>query len=638
MDRPYYKVLYILLLLLSSIDRVIAADRGEKSKPELLGEELYAKNCAQCHSAVNSRAPQKSVLLYMSPDKIYKTLSEGPMRPMADHLSDAEQRRIAEYLSWGNRRVGEQAASRPPVRCDSDPLWFDYSKHPRASGWGITNTQNTRFIPNDVARLRASDVSKLKVKWAFAFPDTNTPRSQPAFAGGALYVGSQNGNLYALDAKSGCLRWEFAAKLEIRTAITISDWVGDRQVRNNKGPLLYFGDGSAHTYAVNAVTGKLVWKRKIDDHPTARLTGAPTLQQSEDGNRLYVPVSSVEAPMSGQTCCTFRGSVSALEADTGKLIWKSYTIPTEPVEQYKTVKGESVKGPAGAGVWTSPTLDIKRGLLYVGTGENSTLPVTNGGAVVAMDLRDGHIAWVVQPYPGEAYNPACHAADVSGYGRFCTPAFKGRFGIDVSSSPMLIRDKDGREILVAAQKPGDIYGLDPDNKGRLLWRRRVSSGDSNLGVMFGMAAEGSTIFASVMDLKKNPQKERYWGIEELGLYALDGFTGKSLWKAPVSEHCASDVPCRGYSAALTAIPGVLFAGAKDGFFRAFDSRTGKRLWEFDTTQEFIALNGDAAHGGDMDGPGAVIVDGMVYVNSGYITGNSGIKPGNVFLAFSVDGN
>jgi polyvinyl alcohol dehydrogenase (cytochrome) len=553
------------------------------------------------------------------------------MKLIAKDMSDMDKRKISEYLT--NRTFEDSSSIKPQIKCNNNSHWFDFNEPSLASGWGITNSRNTRFIPEEVSKLSAENVKNLQLKWVFSFPNTNTARSQPAFAGGAVFVGDENGDVYALDAKSGCVHWTFKAESDIRTAITIGG-LGDALSDKKNSPVVYFGDSSVNTYAINALTGKLIWKMKIEEHPSARITGSITLQHTSFGDRLYVPVSSLEEGMSvnpNYPCCTFRGSVTALDAESGRLIWKSYSIPIEPREYRKNKKGVAQYGPSGAGIWNSPTIDDRRNRLYVGTGENDSSPTKNGGAVLAIDLKDGTIAWVFQAYPDEAYNASCHDQERIS----CPEEFRGRYGLDVAASPILLRNKESRDVIVAAQKTGDIFGLDPDNNGTVLWRRRITSSEFNLGVLFGMAAEERTIFATVMDLKRNPQLGRYWGVEELGIYALDGFTGEPIWQAPVSGHCSSKIPCRGYSAAITAIPGVIFAGAKDGYFRAFDSVNGAMLWEFNTAQKFIALNGEVAQGGDIDGPGAVIVNGMVYVNSGYATGNSAIHPGNAFLAFAA---
>jgi len=496
----------------------------------------------------------------------------------------------------------------------------------------MTGSRNTRFIPRDIAALAPENIKNLKLKWAFSFSNTSGNRSQPAIAGGAVFVGDQNGYLYALDADNGCVHWQLKVDDYIRTAISISDWQKRGKTAGDH-PLLYFGDASVNAYAVDAVTGQLRWKAPLRDHPYGLMTGAPTLRQSSGGSRLYVPVSSFEEGLAANAdyrCCTFRGSVVALDAGSGEIIWRTYVIPTAPTEQSKNGKGVAQFGPSGGGVWNSPTIDEARQRLYVGTGENDSSPTENGGAVVAIDLADGKIAWVFQAYAKEAYNASCRGSGMNGDGSSCPEEFKGRYGLDVSSSPLLIRAEGGQEIIVAAQKPGDVFGLDPDRNGRVLWRRRIARGDYNQGVLFGMAAEGSSVFASVHNKwGTNFDKGPYWGEEELGVYAMDAFTGEPGWMAPVADQCHSG-RCQGYAAALTAIPGVVFAGAQDGWLRALDTSSGKVLWEFNTAQAFVAVNGEKAQGGEINGPGPVVVNGRVYLNSGY--GN-----GNAFLVFSVGG-
>lgn len=599
------------------------------------GEALFQANCASCHNGSNPRAPERITLYYMYPGRIYRAITDGPMRPMAQHLTEEERRQIVEYISV--RKFDATATARPQARCQARREWFDYAQHPLASGWGMTNNQNTRFIPGDVAALSATQVKSLKLKWSIALPDTDTARSQPAIAGGAVFVGGQDGNVFAFDARSGCLRWQFRteSRQDIRTAIVVSDWSHQESRATPRVPSLYFGDSLGVAYSLNAITGELRWKTGFES--TSRMTGSPVLHRADDGDRLYVPLATTQnesAAIPDLPCCTGRGAVAALDAGTGRVLWKSDTIPTQPTVTSTNAKGVPRYGPSGASVWNTPTIDAKRGLLYVGTGENNSSPAVNGGAVIAFDLRDGHIAWTYQNYAGEAYNQSCHHTGIEGTN--CPSQFKGRFGVDVSASPVLMQVENGKELLLIAQKPGDVFALDPDRNGAIVWRRKISRGDLNFTGVFGMAVAGSMVFTSVFDVHRNPLKGPYLGIEELGLYALNAATGEPVWVAPVTSHC-SQPACRGYSAALTVIPGVLFAGAKDGFLRAFESASGKLLWEFNTAQEFKALNGDTAHGGDIDGPGAVVAGGMVYVNSGYATGNAAQKPGNAFLAFSVDG-
>lgn len=610
------------------------AESQAEATPDKESEALFKQRCASCHESGTTQAPSRAALYFMYPGKIYRVLTTGVMQPMAAGLSDAQIRGLVELLTFRKLDAASMPEEREPLACKPESRWFDYNAHPGASGWGMVNPDNKRYIPKNVAGLSASDVSKLKLKWSFALPDTDTARAQPAVAGGAVYIGGQGGDVYALDAKSGCMRWHFKGNAHVRTAISISDWQKP-PAQGEQGPLIYYGDAKAMVYALDAVTGKQVWSHKAEDQIFARITGAPTLYTDKRGPRLYVPVSSIETAEPNYGCCVFRGSVSALDARNGKLIWKSYSIPTEPTAQGKNANGVVQYGPSGAGVWNSPTIDPKRNLLYIGTGENLSTPAEgHGGAVLAMDLDTGKIRWAMQPYGSEAYNSACHLPGADGSN--CPKEFKSRYGIDIAASPVLLRDAKQKDMLVAGQKTGDIYGIDPDN-GHILWRRRISSADFNWGVLFGMSAEGSTLFAGVVDVNKTADKEDYWGKEELGLYALNGFTGDPVWRAPLQQHCHRKPGCRGYSAALTTIPGVVFAGARDGYLRAFNTGNGKLLWEFDTNKTFTAVNGENARGGSMDGPGPVIVNGMLYVNSGYAAGSSAAQPGNAFLAFSVDG-
>ena len=624
-----------LFLFLFSCSVALALDGDGISSPS--GQMLYQQHCAACHNGAETRAPAKLALSFMMPEKIYQALSDGRMRDMARGLSDGERRQLAEYLS--GRKLGQQVSKRSKVECKNDKQWFDYKRSPLASGWGMTNTRNTRFIPKDVAKISLADVSRLKLKWAFSFPQAVSARSQPAVAGGAVFVGGEDGTLYALDAKSGCLHWTFQSSSQIRTAITISDW----DVNDNRAvPTLYFGDASLHTYAVNATTGALIWKTKIDTHPFATLTGSAVLHKHKDkkGTRLYVPVASWESSFSkdpNNACCTHRGSISALDADTGEVIWKTYVIPEKPTEHYKNARGVAQFGASGAGIWSSPTLDEARNRMYISTGENNTPPAINGGAVIALDLDNGHILWSYQDYPGDVFNAACFENVLGHYGVNCPKEYRARISGDGGASPILVRDQGGTDVIIMGQKSGDIYGFDPEAQ-RIVWRRAISRGDYNYGVVWGMAAEGHTVFANVHNqLHTDFMAGPYWGEEELGIYAMNAFTGKPVWRALVSDHCAVE-RCQGYAAAMTVIPDVLFAGAQDGYFRAFNTRTGKLLWEVNTAQPFKTLSGDSANGGSINGPGAVVADGMVYVNSGYALGAPGVTlPGNVFLAFSIDG-
>lgn len=583
------------------------------------GGPLYEAHCAACHSAAVSRAPHRSFLEMMSSDSLEMTLREGVMQQQAQALTNEERNLIVEYLV-GSR---PKAPDIEPVRCEGDALAFDFARPPFAYGWGV-DRENTRFVPAEVAKLEASQVPSLELKWAFAYPNASRIRSQPSFAGGTLMVGSQDGTVYSLDAETGCLRWTFKAGAEVRTGLTVSPW--DAGIEPKEPPAAYFADLVAWVYRIDAVSGEFAWKVKVDDHPNATVTGQPVLH----GDRLYVTVSSLEvvpAADPAYPCCSFRGSLVAMDARTGEILWKSHTISESPTQVGVNSKGTPILAPSGAPSWNSPTLDVDRKRLYAGTGENYSSPAQGSSdAIIAFDMEEGDIAWIRQATAGDAWNVACMPIIED---QANCPAENGP-DVDFGSPPILVRHSD-REVLVAGQKSGDVYGLSPDD-GRVLWHTKLGRGGNQGGVHFGMAAEQNTIFVPMADYDDDMLP-----IEEArpGLYALDALTGERLWASPADNVCGDRKDCDpGISAAITAIPGVVFAGHMDGRLRAYDSATGKVIWSFDTDREFDTLSGAPGRGGSFGGgTGPMVVDGTLYANSGY--GLYFHMPGNVLLAFSA---
>ena len=586
------------------------------------GKDVYEKTCAQCHSQAVLRAPHISFLQMLPSDMILRTMNEGVMQPMAAQLSPQERIHVAEYLAGPMDKTSQF----PIVMCAAGKSDFDYSQHPLASGWGI-NRGNTRFIDADLAQLTKGDVKNLKLKWGFAFPGMTRARSQASLAGGAVFIGSQDGTVYSLDAKTGCVRWTFRASAEVRTGITIGDWPGD--TRTEQAPLIYFADLIARTYAVNAITGELVWVEKVDDHPTATVTAQPVLYN----DTIYQPVSSLEEAAAvdpAYECCSFRGSIVALDARSGQLKWKRYTITEEPKEVGTTSKGTKILAPSGAAIWNTPAIDEERQLLYIGTGDNYSSPAqATSDSLIALTIDSGDVKWIRQVTQGDAWNVAClpfipeHAN---------CPEEEGP-DVDFAASPMHIIF-DNREILIGAQKSGDVYGIDPSST-EIVWHQKVGRGGIQGGINFGLAAEKNRIFVPVADFDDDvaPMKDA-----KPGLYALDAFTGETIWSNPADNICAERKDCDpGISAPVTAIPDVVFAGHMDAWLRAYDSATGKILWEYDTFQKIKTLSGEIAHGGSMSGgSGPIISGGRVYVTSGY--GIYFHMPGNVLLMFEAESN
>ena len=500
-----------------------------------------------------------------------------------------------------------------------------------ASGWGF-DPSNTRFINDDIAKLAVEDIPKLKLKWAFGYPGANKARSQPAITEDTLYVGSSDGTIYALDRDTGCTRWEFEADWEVRSAISVA------KIEGTTITAVFFGDFRANAYALNAKDGALLWQYRVHDHVAATITGAPKFHN----NKLYVPVSSFEVALPAvpvYPCCTFRGAVVALDALSGKELWRNFAGP-EPVKQGTNSVFVNRYGPSGAPIWNSPTIDEKRNVLYVGTGENYSSPASDASdAILAFDLDTGELKWKNQLLAGDAWNIAC----ILPIGVNCPEGEKG-VDLDIGASPILARVND-KDFILVGQKSGAVYALDPDNQGKTVWQEQVGRGGVLGGVHWGMALDSSAgdgqLYVPISDYDhhipglNSPDAQRVEA-RQPSLSALDVATGRILWKKMMQPICGNSDECDpALSAAVSAIPGAVFAGGLDGFLRAFDSQSGDVIWQVDTAIEVEGVNGVKGNGGAIDADGAVIVDGSVYINSGY--GLFGAKSGNLLLVYSVDG-
>ena len=604
-----------LLLLASSFASAAAASQEAAAD----GELVYRQNCARCHEGGVARLTPAETLRERSADEIYATLRFGLMQRQALTLSDAERSAVAEYLS-GDTLSGPPIDQIPAsAYCATGSAPADPLAGPSWNGWGA-DLANTRFQSAADAGLTAEEVPRLRLKWAFGFPGVNTAGSQATVVGGRIVIGSRAGLVYSLDAKSGCIDWIYEADGAVRTAIPVGPGP-------DGAPTAYFGDRTASIYAVDFITGELRWRTKIDDHLDATITGAPTLH---DG-RVFVGVASGEegtAIIPTYECCTFRGSVAALDAATGELVWRRYTITEEPQPTGRNPAGAQTWGPSGAGVWSAPTVDPERGVVYVATGDSYSHPASpNSDALMALDLETGEPRWVSQTTPGDAWTVACMSPTEEG--RANCPENAGD-DVDYGSSTILTALNDGTPILLAGQKSGVMYGLDPDT-GAILWETRISGGGILGGIEWGFAIdENDVVYASISDFFERPAGEAG------GVTALTIAEGEEVWHAPpVQDTCGSREGCHtAQPGAVTAIPGVVFSTSLDGHLRAHATDTGRIIWDADTVGDYRTVNGVAASGGSLNGPGVTVVDGMLYVVSGYA--GLGI-PGNVLLAFSVDG-
>jgi polyvinyl alcohol dehydrogenase (cytochrome) len=577
------------------------------------GATLFKARCASCHDPAIERAPSKIALARRFPDDIATALKTGVMQPMAADMSDEDIHAVATYL--GADGMTEQAGD--PPAC-ARAAKFSMSG-PGWNGWSI-DARNSRFQPDP--GLSSANVPRLKVKWSMTY--TGGRYGQPIVVGKRLFLTSSSGRIYSLDAKTGCMNWRFNADAGVRT----TPMVGQLKGGAPSGYLIFFGDFQRNVYALDAASGKLQWKMNVEKHPRSVLTGAPVLYQG----LLYVPLSSWEETAGGvgsYGCCTARGGLAALDAKDGRLVWKTYAIAQEPQPTVKNSAGTQMFGPAGAAVWSAPTIDAKRHLVYIGTGDTYTDVKENGSdAIIALDLASGTVKWRNQVTENDSFLMGCNRG-----GTVNCPTVVGP-DHDFGASPILFTTRRGKDIILAGQKSGVVFGMDPDDAGKTVWRNKVGNGGALGGIEWGMAADAKRLYVAVADLGMPPPKGK------AGLFALDPATGDQQWYTP-----APRVPCSyggrcliGQSAAPTVIPGLVLSTTIDGHLRAYTENEGKIVWDFDTAgQKYQTINGvKDQSGGSLDVAGPVVAGGMMYIISGYAGALGGV-PDNVLLAFSVDG-
>jgi polyvinyl alcohol dehydrogenase (cytochrome) len=581
------------------------------------GASLYKVWCAACHDHPRERIPSREIISRLPANDVLKALTTGSMQEQAKALNDADRRAVAAFLTGKEPSLAAAANTPSASQCSSPPSPIKLNDLDW-NGWG-RDVENTRYQPKP--DFKADDVPRLNVKWAFGFPGMFT-YGQPTILGDRLYVTSGNGTLFALNAQTGCTYWTFENGTSARTAVS----VGPMPAGSGASYAAYFGDDKAVVHAVDADTGKPIWQTKADDHPVARVTGSPTLYK----DKLYVPVSSIEE-VSGRNpkyeCCKFQGSVTVLDARTGKLLWKTHTLihPAAPFQ--KNSVGTQMYGPAGAAVWSAPTIDVKRKLVYVGTGNSYTeADQATANAILAIDIDTGALKWSNQVTPKDNFLVGCVQPGVGN-----CPAVVGP-DVDFGSSPALQTIPGGKQILLAGQKSGAVYGLDPDNQGKVLWQRKVGGGSALGGVEWGFAADLENVYVPIADAITPPAQARP------GITALKLATGEQVWQTPTPKPGCSwgkNGCFVAQSQAVTVIPGVVFSGAMDGHLRAYSTRDGSIVWDFDTGRAFETVNGVKASGGSLDAAGPTVANGILYVNAGY--GRIIGKGGNVLLAISVEG-
>jgi polyvinyl alcohol dehydrogenase (cytochrome) len=605
-------VIVILAILLSVGFAATAQPPQAPAAQQPNGSGIFDRSCASCHRAGEKEVPAPELLRALTPEAIVNALTIGKMSAQGAGLSAAERAAVAQFLT--GRAPAAATASSTSNQCTTPVPTTDPTRGPSWMGWG-NDGSNSRNAPQ--GGLTAADVPKLKLKWAYGFAGITTARVQPAMAGGKLFVASDNAELNAIDPKTGCVYWTFKADFGVRSALT----VGPYRNAGQTAYAVFFGDQRANAYAVDTITGRQIWKRKVDEYPSAAITGAPTVQ---DG-KVFVPIQGLQEEGSGgrgtTACCKFRGNLTALNADTGAILWKTYMVD-EPKLRGTGSRGQEAWGPAGGAIWSAPTVDMRRRLVYVSTGNayaDPVQPMTD--AIVAMDLDSGKVKWFYQATANDQWLGGCGARNGGNLG---CPEVQGP-DHDFSAAPLLATSGN-RQILVVPQKSGMAHALDPDT-GDVVWKYRFGQG-SGLGGVWGAAADGENVYFGVSDgQSQNPG----------GVRAAKLATGEQIWSVPgpTPRLCAGQQRCGGsQGGAVTLIPGAVIAGSHDGGLRAYSTTDGTVLWQFDTNKEFTTVNGVKATGASIDGSPLIVANGMIFVNSGY--GGIAARPGNVFLAFGLD--
>ena len=595
----------------SDPDGLQAIANERLARESLPGRVHYEQQCAACHDGNLKRAPHRDMIGLMTADAILRTLTDGIMQEEAAGLSETERLMVATYLSGA-----EADEALPQLGSCQSSAPFD-AKALANQNWGI-QAGNTRTIEAGDAGLDASQLDGLRQRWAVAFPGATRVRSQPTIAGGRVYVGSHSGTVYALEQDSGCVVWRSETAAEVRTGIALAEVDGEW--------MLFFGDVLGHVYGVRAEDGRQLWRVRADDHPNATITGSPSYH---DG-RLYVPVSALEVGLAidpTYECCTFRGSVVALNAIDGAVVWKTYTIAATPAVTGQNAVGTNIIGPSGAVVWNSPSIDPRSDQLFIGTGENMSSPATpTSDAMIAMDLDSGEINWVFQGTTGDVWNGACDTTTPEN-----CPVEKGP-DFDFGGATIIVDTDRHGPLVVAGQKSGFVHAVDLKT-GQVVWQTRVGRGGIQGGIHFGIAAAGQTLLVPISDMADG---RTYPDPDKPGMHALDANTGEMLWSQLHEDECDGRRSCHpGISQVPTVIGDTVIAGAMDGRVRAYDIKTGDVLWSLDTTEAFKTTFGSMTRGGSMGGAaGPVAGGGMLLLSSGYGLYNH--MPGNLLLALTLD--
>lgn len=623
---------------------LLGSDRGAIAAAEIPVDpaELYKTTCAVCHEHPETKAPPIETLRQMPFARILQALQIGIMQPQAAGITSEQRQQIAKWLAaaedarryqWLQTRA---CARETPVPVSGRENW----------GLGSHNTRNAGNVS-----ITAGNVDQLELLWSLALPAVTSMRSLPVVAGDTVFLGGQDGRLLALDRETGCVRWHLVTDIPIRTALSLE--------RTPDGVnTLFFADELGNVYAVDAGNGKLRWKVSAKTHPLSLISGAMAYHEG----KLFVPISSFEvaaAALSTHECCRAHGGVMALDAQTGAKLW-NYATTKDAEKTGLNRDGVQNWGPSGAVVWNRPTVDAKRGLLYFGTGENASSPPTGtSDAIIALDMKTGEQRWVFQALVNDVWNAACQTG-----GANCPkengPDFDfGAATILVEGGKLGTDGKPGGDLILAGQKSGEVFALDPDRNGAVVWRHHLTPGsikfNPNAGVHHGMATDGKRLIVPIAD---SEHKTTPGYVPKPAVHALAVEDGRILWSHPFSRGCEvdpADMPAMGIaatlksgsqrspwpactfhyapSAAATMANGLAYIATLDGKLNIFDVDGGKLLRTIQTNRAYTGSNGVEGHGGAIDVGGPLVSGNQVFVVSGYAL--FGQVPGNMLLVYGM---
>jgi polyvinyl alcohol dehydrogenase (cytochrome) len=588
------------------------------------GAGVYQKACAACHdNPGTTRAATLASMRTLAPARLREVMAPGGiMAPMAAALSDKEKTDLVTWLTAG--QAAAAATWTDALLCAPDRRAVSASAAIVNAGFGIDADQ-TRSLSASEAGLSKAQLASLEVAWSIAFPGQGGGTGASVLSDGTIYVtGGQK--LLAIDAKSGCVKWSYAANS--RNTPAIGEIAGKKVVALSAG---------RDIHVVDAATGALVWKASGQpvDGSGGQIRGGVIFAK----DKIIVPLSAsgVASGMNPRTeCCAGHGSVVALNAADGTHAWEYHTMPEPTYNGQVNSLGVKQKGPSGAPIWSVPVYDAKRNNILVTTGENTSHPGTDtSDAVIAINADTGKVSWQFQAMAADVWNMACDVA-TGNNGPNC-PVLFGGDGRDYDfGAGAIVASVNGKDVILAGQKSGHAWALDA-NTGKVLWSHRIGEGTALGGVHWGITADAGKVYIPINDpiISSDPRF-----VTKAGVYAFDIATGRPAWSYAAQPNCTGSrntdvVNCAtkfGFSAAPLVVDGALVGATLGGEVIILDGADGRVINRLDTVGARTTLNKDiAGKGGSIDAHGLSAGAGMLFVNSGY--GSFSQTPGNVLIAY-----